>query len=722
MSRKSKGNKSIKGKKLPPKELKRHIILFLKRMPKQKYNAKQIIKKLKIDNNTPTVIAALDALVKDNKVISLGDYKYRINKYATDSPKVESYEGIVDMARSGIAFITCEELAEDVFVSQKNLNSALNGDKVKVVVTNTRGRRPEGVIAEVVERAIENFIGTIHVSKKYAFVIPDIDNMKQDIFIPIKSIKDAKDGDKVVVKVVDWSEGENKSPVGKVSAILSGTNRSDVAMKSILVNNGFDLVFPDNVIAESEAISTELGEEEIAKRRDMRDVTTFTIDPETARDFDDALSIRWLENGHCEIGVHIADVAHYVKPGSELDKEAYRRSTSVYLVDRVAPMLPESLSNGLCSLRPNEDKFTFSAVFTFDKDDKIIDKWFGRTVTHSDRRFSYEEAQEVLETGEGDHVKELKFLNRLAKKLRVAKFKNGAISFEAEEVKFKLDEEGKPISVYVKRRKDAHMLIEDFMLLANREVAGYIVEKGKTEGKEIPYVYRTHDSPDPGKLADFALFAKGFGYHIDVSSPKGITNSFNKLAKDARERDELKMLEPMAIRCMSKAEYTTNNIGHYGLAFQNYTHFTSPIRRYSDVLVHRLLAKNLEDTFRMKKDELEAQCKHISKQERKAMSAERESVKYKQVEFLQEQIGNTFKGIISGMIDRGLFVELLENKCEGFIPFDSLDDRFTIQEGRLKAKSASSGREIKLGDELMVKVLKTDLDKRQIELEWVEDE
>ncbi len=722
MSRKKKTSKSVKGKKLTPKELKRHILFLLKANPKKRFNAKQIIKKLKIANNSPAVQSVLGSMAKENKIIALADYEYRLNKYATKGPNVEAYEGIVDMARSGIAFITCEDLTQDVFVSQKNLNSALNGDRVKVVVTHRRGRRPEGVITAVVERATDNFIGTIHVSKKYAFVIPDISNMHQDIFVPIRSLNEATHGDKVVVKVVDWSEGENKNPVGKVQTILSGTSKSDVAMKTILVNNGFDWVFPDEVVAEADALPTEMTEEEIAKRRDMRDVVTFTIDPDTARDFDDALSIRWLDNGNCEIGVHIADVSHYVKPGSALDNEAYFRSTSVYLVDRVAPMLPENLSNGLCSLRPNEDKFTFSAVFEFDKNDKIVGRWFGRTVTHSDRRFTYEEAQEVLETGKGDFVNELKFINRLAKKLRVDKFKNGAIAFEAEEVKFRLDDEGKPVSVYVKKRKDAHLLIEDFMLLANKEVATFIIEKGKKVDKEIPYVYRIHDSPDPGKLADFAIFASGFEYNIDVSTPKSISNSFNRLAKDAKERDDLKILEPMAIRCMSKAEYSTNNIGHYGLAFPNYTHFTSPIRRYSDVLVHRLLAKNLEDIHRMKKDELETLCKHISKQERKAMSAERESVKYKQVEFLQDQVGEIFKGIVSGMIERGIFVELTANKCEGFIPFDTLDERYVIQEGRLKAKSVSSGEEIKLGDALTVKVIKADLDKQQIELQWLEDE
>ncbi len=722
MSRKKKTKKNIKGKKLAPKDLKYHLMLLFKRNPKKRFHAKQIIKKLKIDNNAPMVNTALAELAKENKVIEMEGFKYRINKYAVDTTNVESYEGIVDITRSGSAYIISEELTNDVFVTPRNLNSAQDGDKVKIVITHAgRGRKPEGVVTEVLERATDSFIGTIHISSKFAFVLPDINSMSSDIFVPLKDIKDAKHGDKVVVKIVDWSEGAKKSPVGKVNAVLSGKNHSDLTMKTILVNNGFDLVFPDAVIKESEALDTTMSEEEIAKRRDMRSVTTFTIDPDTAKDFDDALSIQWLENGHCEIGVHIADVAHYVKPNTALDKEAYFRSTSVYLVDRVAPMLPESLSNGLCSLRPNEDKFTFSAVFEFDKNDKIVKRWFGRTVTHSDRRFTYEEAQEVLETGKGDYADELKVINRLAKKLRVDKFKQGAIAFEAAEVKFKLDEDGNPLYVYTKERKDAHMLIEDFMLLANKEVARFMFEKGKNDGKEIPFVYRVHDSPDPGKLADFALFAKSFGYTMDISSPKAISKSLNQLAKDAKAKDELKMLEPMAIRTMAKAIYTSNNIGHYGLAFDYYTHFTSPIRRYSDVLVHRILAKNLEDIDRMKKDVLEEQCQHISKQERKAMSAERESVKYKQVEFLKHQVGNTFKGIVSGMIDRGFFVELIENKCEGMVVFSSLDERYVLQEGRMMAKSVPSGDIIKIGDVLTVEVLSADLDKRQIELKWIEE-
>jgi ribonuclease R len=722
-NRKKKAGKSIKGQKLPPKELKRHIMLLFKRHPKHRFNPKQIIKKLKIDNYSPAVQDVLKGLVKDNQLIDMQDNKYGLNKYTTDNNNVKSYEGIVDKTRSGAAYVCSEELTDDVFITPKNMNSAQDGDKVRVVITRIAksGRKPEGVITEVLERSSDSFIGSISISSKFAFVIPDGEGSSTDIFVPLRDIKGAKDGDKVVVKVVDWLEGENKSPVGKVSTVLSGKNASDLAMKTILVNNGFDLVFPDDVVAESEELDTTMSEDEIAKRRDMRTVTTFTIDPDTAKDFDDALSIQWLENGHCEIGVHIADVAHYVRPGTALDKEAFFRSTSVYLVDRVSPMLPEKLSNGLCSLRPNEDKFTFSAVFEFDKNDKIVKRWFGRTVTHSNRRFTYEEAQEMIETDEGDFANEIKVMNRLAKKLRVEKFKNGAISFESAEVKFKLDEDANPISVYTKERKDSHMLVEDFMLLANKEVARFMFEKGKEDKNEIPFVYRAHDSPDPGKLADFALFASSFGYTMDMSSPKGITNSFNNLAKDARERNELKVLEPLAIRTMSKAEYTSNNIGHYGLGFEYYTHFTSPIRRYSDVLVHRILAKNLTKITRWKKDELEEQCKHISKQERKAMSSERESVKYKQVQFIKNQIGETFDGIVSGMIDRGLFIEIIENKCEGMIPFSTMSGRYTIQEGRMSAKAVGSDELIKMGDVIKVLVVSADLEKRQIELKMVED-
>ncbi len=719
-----KPSKSIKGKKLIPKELKKHVLWVFSVNPKKRMTAKQVIKKLKIANNGPSVHAALRKLAGENKLIEMSDGKFRLNKHAQHSKhkNLDTYTGIVDMIRSGSAYISVDELPEDVFVASRNLNSAMNGDRVNVGITRTgRGGRPEGIVVEILERATEHFIGTIKISKHYGFVIPDSGDIHTDIYVAPENTMGAKDGETVVVRVIDWSQGSNRSPVGKVTSVLGAKDSADMAMKSILINNGFELEFPDDVLRESEAISEVLDEAEIARRRDMREVTTFTIDPLTAKDFDDALSIRWLDNGNCEVGVHIADVAHYVKEHSPLDKEALKRSTSVYLVDRVLPMLPEKLSNGVCSLRPHEDKFTFSAIFEFDKNDKITNRWFGRTVTHSDRRFTYEEAQEVLETGEGDFKSELKFLNRLAKKLRVAKFKNGAISFEQPEVKFKLDESGKPLSVYVKERKDAHMLIEDFMLLANKEVARFVAQKGMDSGKEIPMVYRTHDSPDPAKLADFALFAKSLGYTMDVSNPKVIASALNKLTADAKERPELKMLEPLAIRTMAKAEYTTNNIGHYGLAFDYYSHFTSPIRRYSDVLTHRILDANLKAIVRRDKAALEEQCKHISRQERKAMTAERESVRYKQVEYIKDNIGETFNGRVTGMIESGFFVEMEGNRCEGFVPVDSMPERYVLQDGRMRMK-ARSGAELRMGDTVRVTIISASVEKRRIELRYTEEE
>ena len=716
MVRKKKSRR--KGKKLTAGQLKNEILRLFKRSPKKRFNAKQVIAKLKIANNRDSVQDALTKLSEHNILFPIGDHKYRLNtKIAYDNEKTLHY-GKVDMTRTGAAYIVCDDLEDDVYVAAKNVNNALHGDKVQIAVFTRRGRyKPEGEVIKVLERATEYFIGTIRFSRKYAIVIPDKINMPVDIYVELDQAKGAREGEKVVVKIIKWPTRRNFSPIGEVTSVLGEAGSHDIEMKAILINNGFNLEFPEAVIAESESLSVEIPESEVAKRRDMRHVTTFTIDPDTAKDFDDALSIEYLENGDCEIGVHIADVTHYVKPGTALDKEAFKRSTSVYLVDRVLPMLPEKLSNELCSLRPNEDKCTFSAVFTFDKNDKITNQWFGKTLTHSDRRFAYEEAQEILENGEGEFVSELKKLNDLAKVLRKQKFKNGAIAFEAEEVKFRLDEDGAPIEVYVKERKDAHMLIEDFMLLANREVAKYISKKGNNH--EIPFVYRVHDLPNEDKVADLALFAKVLGFEIKFDTPKQIAASYNQLAKAAKNDPALAMLEPLAIRTMAKAIYTTDNIGHYGLAFDYYSHFTSPIRRYSDVLSHRILEKNLEETHRMKKDALEEQCKHISAQERKAMDAERESVKYKQVEFIKKHIGEVFEGHISGIIDRGLFVELTANKCEGLVGFDTLDDGFEIANSRLKATGLRTKVEYKMGDKVQVRIISTDLSRRQIEMELV---
>ncbi|MCB0642421.1 MAG: ribonuclease R, partial [Phaeodactylibacter sp.] len=687
---------------------------------KKRFNPRQILRKIKVDNNVDSIRHALDQLVEQNQLVELEGYKYKLKQHPAAGAPKKTYTGRVDMTRSGSAFIICDGLEEDVFVAAKHLNSALHGDTVEVQTWKPRGRRRfEGEVVSVVQRATEHFLGTIHFSGAFAFVVPDKLNMPVDIFVNLENTKDAKNNDKVVVRVLEWHTGTRKSPEGVITAVLGQSGSSDIEMKGILINAGFNLEFPEEVIAESEKLTDTLTKEEEALRRDMRAITTFTIDPHDAKDFDDALSLEYLENGHYEIGIHIADVTHYVKPGTELDKEAYLRSTSVYLVDRVLPMLPEHLSNGLCSLRPNEDKFTFSAVFEFNKNDKIVNRWFGKTLTHSNHRFTYENAQETLDTGEGPFAAELKVLNMLAKKLRKERFKKGSIDFNMEEVRFRLDENGVPIEVYVKERIDTNMLIEEFMLLANREVAKFIHDKAN--GLEIPFVYRIHDEPDPDKVIELAAFARELGFDLNVSSPQEIARSYNRLVEAAEQDPGLRLLEPIAIRTMAKAAYSTDNIGHYGLGFQFYSHFTSPIRRYSDVLAHRILHKNLisKTPYRTDKAKLEEQCKHISMQERKAMEAERESVKYKQVEFMEKHVGETFNGRISGMLDKGFFVQLEGVKSEGLVGFDTMNEPFELHSSRLSAKGLRSKLTLRMGDQVQVRIKSTDLARRQIEMEWV---
>ncbi len=711
----------LKGKKLTARQLKQEILKLFKRHDKKRYNAKQVIKKLRVTNSKDSAQDALEKLAQDGVLVPISDNKFKFNKANEAVQERELHVGRVDMTRTGSAYIICDDLEDDVHVSAKRTNGALNGDIVKVATWTPRGRRKmEGEIVEIKERAREHFLGTLRLTRKYGIVMPNDHNMPMDIMVQHEDTMDAKDGELVVVQVLEWPERHNHSPVGRVTSVLGKLGDSDAVMKSILINNGFDLEFPEEVIAASERLKDTITEADLEMRRDMREVSTFTIDPDDAKDFDDALSLRYLDNGHYEIGIHIADVTHYVRPNTALDKEAFERSTSVYLVDRVLPMLPERLSNGLCSLRPDEDKFTFSAVFEFDKDDKIQARWFGKTLTHSNRRFTYNEAQEVIETGEGDFSKEIKKLDTLAKKLRKQRFKNGSVDFNADEVRFKLDEEGTPIDVYVKERKAAHMLVEEFMLLANREVASFISMKGKD--REIPFVYRVHDEPDPDKVGELVRFAKEMGVQIHADSPEQIAKSYNKLAKQALSDPSLKILEPIAIRTMAKAVYSSDNIGHYGLGFDYYSHFTSPIRRYSDVLTHRILQENLEGrTKRVNKENLELKCKHISRQERKAVEAERESTKYKQVEFMKAHIGETFEGVISGIMDRGIFVETVGSKCEGMIPFDTMPEPFEVSNGRLSATGRISGNVLKMGDNVNVRIVGADLDKRRIEMEWVDE-
>ena len=630
--------------------------------------------------------------------------------------------GKIAMTSDGSAFlIPDDELEKDIYIGPRKLRTALHGDKVKLhVYGSSKGKRKEGEVVEILERVKMEFTGIVKLSQHYAFFIPDDRKMLHDIFIPLADLNGAKNGVKALAKITDWPAGA-KNPVGIIKSVLGRQGENNTEMNAILAEYGFPLNFPEEVEREAEAISTEITDQEIAKRKDFRDVLTFTIDPFDAKDFDDAISFKKLANGNYEIGVHIADVSHYLIPDTELDKEAFERATSVYLVDRVIPMLPENLSNGLCSLRPNEEKLCFSAVFELDEEANILNEWFGRTVIFSDRRFAYEEVQEIMDNKAGDHVAELLKLNALAYQLRDRKFKHGAISFESTEVKFKLDEYGKPIGVYVKERKDAHKLIEDFMLLANRRVAEFIAKKGKGKNK-YTFVYRAHDTPKPESLANFAQFALKFGHVISTKSDRDTAKSLNKLMADVEGTKEQNVLTQLAIRSMAKAIYTTKSSSHYGLAFDFYTHFTSPIRRYPDVMVHRLLQYYLDGGDSVNADHYEKMCVHASQMEKKAADAERASIKYKQAEYLQDNIGQTYMGIISGVTEWGMYVEIEENKCEGMIRLrDIADDFYTLDEKNYCIIGQKKKRTYQLGDEVNIKVKRVDLTKRQIDFTLIVD-
>jgi ribonuclease R len=624
--------------------------------------------------------------------------------------------GKVDMTSDGSAYIVSEdEFEEDIYVAPRKLRNALHGDVVKVYVyAKNKGRKKDGEVVEILQRAKMDFTGIIKLSDRFAFFVPDDRKMLHDIFIPLDRLNGAKDNYKAIAKIVDWPE-DAKNPIGEITHVLGKQGENNAEMNAILADYGFPLAFPDEVEKQAESIKEEITKEEIAKRRDFREILTFTIDPADAKDFDDAISFQLLKNGNIEVGVHIADVSHYVKPDSALDKEAFERGTSVYLVDRVIPMLPERLSNGLCSLRPNEDKLCFSAVFELDNEANVIEQWFGRTIIHSDTRFSYEDAQEVLENKSGKHSKELLKLNELAYKLRERKFKHGAISFESVEIKFRLDDQGKPLGVYVKERKDAHKLIEDFMLLANKKVAEFVAKKGKGKQK-YTFVYRSHDSPKEDALLNFSQFALKFGYKIDMSSGRETARSLNFLMADVEGKKEQNVLTQLAIRSMAKAVYTTKKHSHYGLAFDYYTHFTSPIRRYPDVMVHRLLELYLADGKSVNEDEYEKMSIHSSQMEKKAADAERASVKYKQAEYLQNNIGEKFNGIISGLTEWGMYVEIIANKCEGMIRLRDLnDDFYVLDEKNYCIIGQRRKKKYQLGDEVTIMVKKVDLGKRQID-------
>lgn len=688
---------------------------MLEKQPEQVYSHKQICDMVDAKDGAlrTLVFTVLKELVNQDFLTGVSYDTFKLN---TKNQKI--VEGTISITSKGFGFVTVEGESADVFIPESKTQQALNGDRVKIQILSQNKKKAEGQVIEVIERERTQFVGTIQMHDKFAFLLPDNVKMNTDIYIPKEKLNGAKDGEKALVRITVWPKSAG-NPYGEVVEILGKPGSNDTEMISILCNNGIDYKFPNEVISEAEYVGMDLDSEEILKRRDFRSITTFTIDPLDAKDFDDALSFRILENGNFEIGIHIADVSHYVTPGSAMDTEALKRSNSVYLVDRVIPMLPEQLSNLACSLRPHEDKYSFSAVFEMDEKGKVYNEWFGKTVIHSDRRFTYEEAQEIIEGKEGDFKDEILTLDKIAKILRGYRLKNGALNIESEEMRFKLDENGVPIDIVIKTSKDAHKLIEEFMLLANRKVAEFIGKAAK--GKDpIPFVYRCHDKPDATKIGMFSIFIDKFGYKVNFDNPEEISKNINKLLNDIRLTNEYSLIQTMAIRSMAKATYETTNIGHYGLAFQNYTHFTSPIRRYADLIVHRILQEELTHKKHRYGNALDDVCKRISRMERKAVDAERESTKFFQVLFVQDKIGQEFTGTVSGLADFGMFVKMDENQCEGLVPMNDIPgDRFYFDQAKFSIVGAKTGKEFNFGDKVNVRIYEVHLGKRQIDLELV---
>ncbi len=693
-----------------------------KQNPFRAFNFRQLSAHLGISDKASKLLVKdiLDKLNSDHEIIEMNRGKFKLNpsRLKTIASK-NTITGKVDMKQTGKAYIITDETVDDIYIAPNNTYHALNGDKVKVLLFPKRkDRKLEGRIVEIIERKKKQFVGIIEISKNYAFLIPDDTNMPVDIYIPLTNLNGAKHKSKAVAKITDWPE-HSKNPFGEITEVLGEPGQNDVEMKSILADAGFPLRFPQNVINEAKQISAGITDKEIAKRKDFRDVFTCTIDPQDAKDFDDALSLKKLENGNWEAGVHIADVSFYVKPGNAIDQEAYDRGTSIYLVDRVIPMLPEKLSNEICSLKPNEDKLCYAAVFELDESAKVVNEWFGHTVINSDFRYNYDEVQEIIEGKDHQFKDQILILHKLASILRADRFKKGSIAFSSQEVKFELDEDGKPISAYIKEQLDSNRLIEDFMLLANKMVAERI---GKKQAKREPntFVYRIHDVPNQEKLQTFAEFVSKLGYKFQMGSKKSISSSLNQLFNQIKGKGEENMIENIAVRTMAKAEYSTKNIGHYGLAFNYYTHFTSPIRRYPDLMVHRLLDKYLNGKPSVNQAEYEEKCKHSSEMERKALDAERTSIKYKQAEYLLDKVGQEFYGLISGVSKWGLFVELEGNKCEGMVSLRYLDDDFYyLDEENYRVIGHQSGKEYRLGDRVRIRVRKIDLARKQMDFEMV---
>lgn len=679
--------------------------------PTKTFNYKQISSTLAIkDMGTKQLIVGILYDLVDLDVLSeISTGKFKLKS------KIGNLTGTVDMTARGAAFIVCDEIEEDVFVSQANLNRALHGDTVKVYLyARKKSKQPEGEVVEIVKRKKTTFVGVLDISKNYAFLVSSGRNMPHDIFIPLANLNGAQDGDKAIVQITEWPK-KSKNPVGNVVSVLGKPGDNDTEMHAILAEFDLPHEFPEKVNDAAKEISDEITKEEIALRRDFRGVTTFTIDPHDAKDFDDALSIKTLENGNWEIGVHIADVTHYVRKDSIIEQEAFDRATSVYLVDRVVPMLPERLSNGICSLRPDEEKLTFSAVFEMDENADVINTWIGKTVIKSDRRFSYEEAQDIIETGEGDYKEEVLCLDKLAKLVRKRRFKKGAIDFDRFEVKFEIDDKGKPTRVFFKESKDSNKLIEEFMLLANKKVAETIGRVAKDKTAKT-FIYRTHDQPNPEKLDTFNKFIRKFGYGIKTNTASEISTSLNSLLHDVKGENIQNLVETLAIRSMAKAEYSTVNIGHYGLNFGHYSHFTSPIRRYPDMMAHRLIERYFAGGKSVNADKYEEYCQHCSEREQKAAQAERASIKYKQVEFMQEHVGQEFLGTISGVTEWGFYVELDENKCEGMVSIRELkDDYYEFDEDNYCIVGRHHHKKYQLGDKVDILVAKANLVAKQLD-------